>query len=438
VDGRLEVWVENASIVNAWFDDLTVERADVPTALVVQEAHYDPWGLELAPLGMSLQNPSRELFNGGSERERGLSSLTDLHWDETPFRPYDAQLGRFHGVDLLADMFPGITPMHFGYNNPVLFNDPSGLIGDRGSMNGTRDAGPRRIISTISKGSGGDDNGPDKRVKDRGVVRQGGGDGRQSTGAAAPRQVGSPGGTTTTIADPNVGQGLLWKGASWMARMARWGSAPLKILEIILEPTSMGTDDVVPFIPVRGMIVPGQNGYDDFSIGNFPTWFPPGTDPKMIEKWKEVFDIAVNMYNNQGGKHGTEKTDVYELFVQQAGPVAHECKSCLQPPGAYAKGSNVPIGIGTTYKFGIAKHDPGGKSVEIRYANEPGMVGPGGKYGHQIRANALPRHKALALERLLLLQYAMNAWFRTTPSGLQNSLKIHTRWNLPVGNDRFN
>ncbi len=75
----------------------------MPTALVVQEAHrrravYDPWGLELAPLGLSLPNPSRELFNGGSERERGLSSLTDLHWDcasadETPFRPYDAQLG---------------------------------------------------------------------------------------------------------------------------------------------------------------------------------------------------------------------------------------------------------------------------------------------------------------------------------------------------------
>ncbi len=216
------------------------------------------------------------------------------------------------------------------------------------------------------------------------------------------------------------------------------GSAPLKILEIILEPTSMGTDDVVPFIPVRGMIVPGQNGYDDFSIGNFPTWFPSGTDPKMIEKWKEVFDIAVNMYNNQGGKHGTEKTDVYELVVQTGSPVPHQCKSCLQPPGAYAQNSNVPIGIGTTYKFGIAKHYPKAKSVEIRYANEPGMVGTGGRYLDVILAKALPRHKALALERLFLLQYAMDAWFRTTPSGLQKSLNIHTRWNLPVGNDRFN
>jgi hypothetical protein len=78
---------------------------------------------------MSLPNPGRELFNGGSERERGLSSLTDLHWDETPFRPYDAQLGRFWGIDRLADQEgqESWTPMHFGFNNPVMLNDPTGL-----------------------------------------------------------------------------------------------------------------------------------------------------------------------------------------------------------------------------------------------------------------------------------------------------------------------
>jgi hypothetical protein len=110
--------------------------------------------------------------------------LTDLHWDETPFRPYDAQLGRFHGVDLLADMFPGITPMHFGYNNPVMFNDPTGLAAE-----GDGDLGgiiPRKKARRHGFGKGGGnveiddkltapDNGQDKRVKDRGVVRDDGG-----------------------------------------------------------------------------------------------------------------------------------------------------------------------------------------------------------------------------------------------------------------------
>jgi len=30
----------------------------------------------------------------------------------------------------MADLFPSITPMVFGYNNPILFNDPLGLFGD--------------------------------------------------------------------------------------------------------------------------------------------------------------------------------------------------------------------------------------------------------------------------------------------------------------------
>jgi hypothetical protein len=99
-----------------------------------------PWGLEdcasaLAPLGYNApQNAedrfktARLRFNGGSERETGLG----LHWDcasadETPFRPYDAQLGRFHGVDLLAEIMPSWTPMHFGFNDPISQNDPTGL-----------------------------------------------------------------------------------------------------------------------------------------------------------------------------------------------------------------------------------------------------------------------------------------------------------------------
>jgi hypothetical protein len=37
-------------------------------------------------------------------------------------------------VDLLAAKFASITPMHFGYNNPIMFNDPTGLI-SQGVMN---------------------------------------------------------------------------------------------------------------------------------------------------------------------------------------------------------------------------------------------------------------------------------------------------------------
>ncbi|MCU0450762.1 MAG: hypothetical protein MUC97_13125 [Bernardetiaceae bacterium] len=164
--------------------------------------------------------------------------------EQTPFRPYDAQLGRFHGIDLLADMFPGITPMHFGYNNrrravPVMFNDPTGLMGER---DGRRDT--RKWWLKNGDGGGpftGGGNGQDERVKDRGVVRGDGGGQRQSTGAAAPRQVGSPGGTTTTIADPSTGNGWVSKGLRMAVLLGRYGSVIAKIL----EPTELGKDDLL-------------------------------------------------------------------------------------------------------------------------------------------------------------------------------------------------
>src|SRR5690606_5942018 len=43
------------------------------------------------------------------------------------FRLYDGALGRFFGIDLLADMFTDHSPYHFGYNNPISFMDPTGL-----------------------------------------------------------------------------------------------------------------------------------------------------------------------------------------------------------------------------------------------------------------------------------------------------------------------
>ena len=37
-------------------------------------------------------------------------------------------LGRFHGIDKLAGYNYSMTPYHFGANNPIMFNDPTGLI----------------------------------------------------------------------------------------------------------------------------------------------------------------------------------------------------------------------------------------------------------------------------------------------------------------------
>jgi RHS repeat-associated protein len=131
VDCWAEVYVENLSSVPVWFDDLEIATGALPVAVVVQETHYDPWGLELAGIGRGSAfynasgNPEhRWKFNGGVER----TSDFGLHWDESGARMYDPQVPRFLGVDPLADQAgqESWTPYHYGFNNPARYNDPDG------------------------------------------------------------------------------------------------------------------------------------------------------------------------------------------------------------------------------------------------------------------------------------------------------------------------
>ncbi|MEJ0105432.1 MAG: RHS repeat-associated core domain-containing protein [Bacteroidota bacterium] len=49
---------------------------------------------------------------------------------ETPFRSYDAQIGRFHQIDPLGEITVDWSPYTFCFDNPLLFSDPWGLEGD--------------------------------------------------------------------------------------------------------------------------------------------------------------------------------------------------------------------------------------------------------------------------------------------------------------------
>jgi RHS repeat-associated protein len=95
-------------------------------AIVVQETHYDPWGLELAGLDFNAPGNAEHRFkyNGGVERTVDFG----LSWDESGARMYDPQVPRFLGVDPLADKEgqESWTPYHYGFDNPARYNDPDG------------------------------------------------------------------------------------------------------------------------------------------------------------------------------------------------------------------------------------------------------------------------------------------------------------------------
>jgi RHS repeat-associated protein len=73
---------------------------------------------------------NRYKYNDGTElANKEFSDGSGLELYETAFRGYDPQIGRFHQLDLLADIYHSESPYSFAFNNPVNFNDPLGLEG---------------------------------------------------------------------------------------------------------------------------------------------------------------------------------------------------------------------------------------------------------------------------------------------------------------------
>ncbi len=121
-DGFAEVYVANESGEEVWFDDMSVSTTQ---PMLVQENHFDPWGLNLVGIEKQGQ-PDHKFQYNGKERQTELG----LNWMDYGARMYDAQLGRWHVVDPLADHPKqiGTSPYAYAANNPIRFIDPTGMI----------------------------------------------------------------------------------------------------------------------------------------------------------------------------------------------------------------------------------------------------------------------------------------------------------------------
>lgn len=121
--GYVYIYLSNESPtpVDVFFDDFTVTQTHSP---VVQKDDYYPFGLSFNSYSRVAITDQNFKFNAGSE----LEEMTD--WYSTPFRKYDPSLGRFHGVDALASMYSSWSPSQFAGNNPINYNDPTGLHQD--------------------------------------------------------------------------------------------------------------------------------------------------------------------------------------------------------------------------------------------------------------------------------------------------------------------
>jgi RHS repeat-associated protein len=120
-DGYIQAFLVNETEEHVWFDDFTV-TTELP--VIVQETHYDPWGLQLKGLGYQEEKikTNRYLYNG----KEHIPDL-DLNLYDYGARMYDPVIGRWSVVDPLAEDMADYSPYNYAFDNPIKFIDPDGM-----------------------------------------------------------------------------------------------------------------------------------------------------------------------------------------------------------------------------------------------------------------------------------------------------------------------
>ncbi len=124
---RIDLGRNTSGNFSAWFDDLKIERIlkQKPTK-ILKENNYYPFGLEHKGYNNVVNGTENNYFNYNGKE---LNESLDLNMVEMDWRQYDPAIARFNVVDPLADFANQVdkSPYSFGWNNPILYSDPSGL-----------------------------------------------------------------------------------------------------------------------------------------------------------------------------------------------------------------------------------------------------------------------------------------------------------------------
>ena len=107
---------------------------------ILEENNYYPFGLKHRNYNMTKKSYEKLESTGGIVITPTNETVYDYKYNGVEFqdelglnmyamdmRQYDPAISRFISMDVMAEGDADLTPYRFGYNNPVLFSDPTGL-----------------------------------------------------------------------------------------------------------------------------------------------------------------------------------------------------------------------------------------------------------------------------------------------------------------------
>ena len=102
---------------NTTYNDGIITVSDM-----VQINHYYPFGMNMEGNWNGAAGSNKYQYNGKEWNDDFGLGLNDYG-----ARFYDPAIGRFGGVDILAEMYKRHSPISYGFNNPIKFIDPTGM-----------------------------------------------------------------------------------------------------------------------------------------------------------------------------------------------------------------------------------------------------------------------------------------------------------------------
>ena len=118
--GYIVIYINNNSIgKDVYFDDIKIEHYN---GNVLEESHYYPFGLTVSQAASGATAP----VNPYKYNTKELETSFGLEQYDYGARMYNPQIGRWNGIDRLAEQNSDFSPFAYVLNNPISKIDPDG------------------------------------------------------------------------------------------------------------------------------------------------------------------------------------------------------------------------------------------------------------------------------------------------------------------------